>query len=226
MEENLTNRIGDEYLNPNYLDGQILLNTDVNEIVSIVKAAINANFKDIQRLQNGALEVANALKLNGAELSKSSEGDLEGSDAKVPTSQIVKTYIDAKVKEVIDSIDISSLVEDINNLSTKVDGKIDKNVVSSEKTTGVDKLYNCDYVNNLDEKIAEKLNKSDIISVEEDSTEKTYSCGYINNLNEINKKQNDGSYVKKEQLVTLTQAEYDALEVKDAETYYFIVEGE
>ena len=44
-EENLVKRIGDAYLNPNFVDGQVLLHTDMNEIVSVTKTAINENYK-------------------------------------------------------------------------------------------------------------------------------------------------------------------------------------
>ena len=47
-EENLVKRIGDAYLNPNFVDGQVLLHTDMNEIVSVTKTAINENYNDIQ----------------------------------------------------------------------------------------------------------------------------------------------------------------------------------
>lgn len=149
MEENLIDRIGDEYLNPNFQDGQILLNTDINEIVSIVKEGINANFNDIQKIQNGSLQVGNSSQLDGATLTKFSDGELEGADNKIPTSQLVKSYVDNKVQEIKDTTEVGQLVENINQLSIKVDNKVDKEDLVSEETAGTDKAYNCDYINEL-----------------------------------------------------------------------------
>ena len=149
MEENLIDRIGDEYLNPNFQDGQILLNSDINEIVSIVKEGINANFNDIQKIQNGELQVGNSNQLDGATLAKFSDGELEGADNKVPTSQVVKSYVDNKVQEVKDTTEVGQLVEDLNQLGIEVGNKVDKEDLVSEETSGNDKAYNCDYINEL-----------------------------------------------------------------------------
>lgn len=149
MEENLIDRIGDEYLNPNFQDGQILLNTDINEIVSIVKEGINANFNDIQKIQNGSHQVGNSKQLDGADLSRFSDGEMVGSDKLIPTSQQVKSYVDSKVQEIKDTTEVGKLVEDINELSINVDNKVDKEDLVNEETTGTDKAYNCDYINEL-----------------------------------------------------------------------------
>ena len=149
MEENLIDRIGDEYLNPNFQDGQILLNSDVNEIVSIVKEGINANFNDIQKIQNGSLQVGNSSQLDGATLTKFSDGELEGADNKIPTAQLVKSYVDNKVQEVKDTTEVGQLVENFNNLVIEVGDKVDKEDLVSEETAGTDKAYNCDYINEL-----------------------------------------------------------------------------
>ena len=149
MEENLIDRIGDEYLNPNFQDGQILLNTDINEIVSIVKEGINANFNDIQKIQNGSLQVGNSSQLDGATLTKFSDGELEGADNKIPTAQLVKSYVDNKVQEVKDTTEVGQLVENLNQLGIEVGNKVDKEDLVSEETAGTDKAYNCDYINEL-----------------------------------------------------------------------------
>lgn len=149
MEENLIDRIGDEYLNPNFQDGQILLNSDVNEIVSIVKEGINANFNDIQKIQNGSLQVGNSSQLDGATLTKFSDGELEGADNKIPTAQLVKSYVDNKVQEVKDTTEVGQLVENLNQLGIEVGNKVDKEDLVSEETAGTDKAYNCDYINEL-----------------------------------------------------------------------------
>ena len=97
----LIDRIGPNYLNVNFTDGQILTNTDLNEIVSVVKAAINANYKDIQRIEHGEIVVGIATNLNGATLSKYVNEPLQADDKKVPTSLQVKNYVDEKIKEVL-----------------------------------------------------------------------------------------------------------------------------
>lgn len=149
MEEKLIDRIGDEYLNPNFQDGQILLNSDVNEIVSIVKEGINANFNDIQKIQNGSHQVGNSKQLDGADLSRFSDGEMVGSDKLIPTSQQVKSYVDSKVQEIKDTTEVGKLVEDLNELSINVENKVDKEDLVNEETTGTDKAYNCDYINEL-----------------------------------------------------------------------------
>jgi hypothetical protein len=149
MEEKLIDRIGDEYLNGNFQDGQILLNSDVNEIVSIVKEGINANFNDIQKIQNGSHQVGNSKQLDGADLSRFSDGEMVGSDKLIPTSQQVKSYVDSKVQEIKDTTEVGKLVEDLNALSINVENKVDKEDLVNEETTGTDKAYNCDYINEL-----------------------------------------------------------------------------
>ena len=51
--------------------------------------------------------------------------------------------------------------------------------------------------------------------------------GYYYEISELEADKPDlEAYAKKEQFVTLTQAEYDALEEKSTNTYYFIIEEE
>lgn len=99
MSEELTKRIGDAYLNPTFTDGEVLLHTEMNEIVSVTKTGINENYYDIQRIINGTTGYipANAIKFNGATLSKYIDGELKNDDTTVPTSQQVKAYIDSKI---------------------------------------------------------------------------------------------------------------------------------
>lgn len=94
MEEDLYERIGEADLNPTYKDGQVYQHTDVNNQVSIIKTAVNENYYDIQRLQNGTKLVKNAEQLNGATLSRDIDEGLQADDNKVPTSQQVKKYVD------------------------------------------------------------------------------------------------------------------------------------
>ena len=95
MEENLYNRIGEADLNPTYKDGQVYQHTDVNNMLSILKLAINENYYDIQRLWNGEKTVGNADQLDGATLSRYLNEELQPNDNKVPSSQQVMSYINA-----------------------------------------------------------------------------------------------------------------------------------
>ena len=46
-EDTLYDRIGEADLNPTYKDGQVYQHTDVNNMLSILKAAVNENYHDI-----------------------------------------------------------------------------------------------------------------------------------------------------------------------------------
>ena len=99
MEEDLYERIGEADLNPTYKDGQVYQHTDVNNMLSILKTAVNENYYDIQRMENGEKNVGNADKLDGATLSRYIDEKLQASDDKIPTSQQAKAYIDALLSE-------------------------------------------------------------------------------------------------------------------------------
>ena len=94
-EETLYPRIGEADLNPIYKDGQVYQHTDVNNMLSILKTAVNENYYDIQRLENGTKSVGDAKKLDGATLSKALNEPLQSDDNKIPTSQQTKEYVDA-----------------------------------------------------------------------------------------------------------------------------------
>lgn len=95
MEEDLYERIGEADLNPTYKDGQIYQHADINNMISILKTAVNENYYDIQRLENGEKTVGNAITLDGAELSRYLIETLQADDDKIPSSQQVKAYVDA-----------------------------------------------------------------------------------------------------------------------------------
>ena len=95
-EDTLYDRIGEADLNPTYKDGQVYQHTDINNMVSILKTAINENYHDIQRLENGEDDVGNAKKLAGATISRYIDEELQADDDKVPSSQQVKNYIDSE----------------------------------------------------------------------------------------------------------------------------------
>lgn len=114
--EDLTKRISDQYLIPNFVDGDVLLHTKLNEAWSILRESINANYYDIQKLQNGTTPSGNSLLLGGAALSKLEDETLQDDDAKVPTSKQVKTYID----------DITvNIIDDVDTLNTNMTGLVD-----------------------------------------------------------------------------------------------------
>ena len=94
MEEGLYKRIGEADLNPTYKDGQVYQHTDVNNMLSILKAAINENYYDIQRILNGEKIAGNATKLDGATLSRALYETLQSDDNKVPSSQQVKEFVE------------------------------------------------------------------------------------------------------------------------------------
>jgi hypothetical protein len=114
--EGLTKRIGDQYLIPNFVDGDILLHTKLNEAWSILRESINANYYDVQKLQNGTTPSGNSLLLGGAALSKREDEELQDDDTKVPTSKQVKGYVDGITVDII---------EDVNTLNTNMTGLID-----------------------------------------------------------------------------------------------------
>lgn len=96
MEENeLYDRIGETDLNPTYKDGQPYMHTDINQMLGILKTAINENYYDIQRLLNGVKTVGNAKKLDEATLSRYIDEELQSDDNKIPSSQQAKAYMDA-----------------------------------------------------------------------------------------------------------------------------------
>lgn len=99
MEEDLYERIGEGDLNPTYKDGQVYQHTDVNNMLSILKTAINENYYDIQRFENGEKTVGNAITLDGASLSRYLIETLQAADDKIPSSQQVKAYVDNLFKD-------------------------------------------------------------------------------------------------------------------------------
>lgn len=91
-------RIDDNFLKADHSDGEVLQHTDLNELERVVKAGINANYLDIQKLQDGSLSVSNATSLKGQEgsatLSQAVAEILQPSDNKIPTSLQVKNFVE------------------------------------------------------------------------------------------------------------------------------------
>lgn len=93
-------RIDDNFLRGDHVDGEVLQHTDLNELENVAKTAINANYEDIQKLQDGTILIGNSEKLNGATLSTYAEETLQNSDTKVPTSAQAKQYIDTAISQI------------------------------------------------------------------------------------------------------------------------------
>lgn len=91
-------RIDNNFLKADHTDGEVLHHTDLNELESVVKTAINANYEDIQKIQDGTNAVSGASSLKADEgvaiLSQYSTETLQASDSKIPTALQVKTYVD------------------------------------------------------------------------------------------------------------------------------------
>ena len=99
MEEDLYERIGEADLNPTYKDGQVYQHTDVNNMLSILKTAVNENYFDIQRIENGEKTVGESKILDGATLSRYLNETLQSDDNKIPSSQQAKAYVDGLFAE-------------------------------------------------------------------------------------------------------------------------------
>ena len=91
-------RIDDNFLKADHSDGEVLQHTDLNELESVVKTAINANYLDIQKLEDGTIPVSGAISLKGtdgvATLSQFINESLQPSDSKIPTSLQVKNFVE------------------------------------------------------------------------------------------------------------------------------------
>lgn len=127
-------RIDDAFLRGDHVDGEILQHTDLNELERVAKAAINANYEDIQKLQDGTTTIANSEKFDNATLSKFAVETLQNSDTKVPTSMQTKQYVDTAIS----AIDLSGYYtsrETDELLDTKVDVVEGKQLSTEDYTT-------------------------------------------------------------------------------------------
>ena len=91
-------RIDDNFLKADHSDGEVLQHTDLNELENVVKTAINENYVDIQKLQDGTKSVSGATSLKGANgvatLSQFVSESLQPSDNKIPSSLQVKNFVE------------------------------------------------------------------------------------------------------------------------------------
>ena len=101
---NYNERIDKNYLKALWKDGEILQHTDLNEIETVIKNAINANYTDIQKILDGTYTVGSAAGIDGATLSRYSIEPLSSSDEKIPSSLQVKEYVNAAEQRAKDAI--------------------------------------------------------------------------------------------------------------------------
>lgn len=120
MEENV--RIPEAELPSNFVDGEVVGHTDLNKIISILKAGVNANYTDILDIIEGIITVENAVKLDGASLAKSSELTIGADDAKVPTNGLVYTYLQTIINELNQRIDSMSGSSSSESYTIKLQG--------------------------------------------------------------------------------------------------------
>lgn len=97
MEENV--RIPDSLLDAKFVDGDVLLHTDLNKIIEVFKVAINANYEDIKKDKTNIKDVTDRLK--DGTFSKSSETTLQNNDTMFPSSRQVKNYVDNTVATLV-----------------------------------------------------------------------------------------------------------------------------
>ena len=107
-------RIDDNFLKADHSDGEVLQHTDLNELERVVKTAINANYLDIQKLEDGIIPVSVANSLKGAygnaTLSQSVSETLVPSDNKIPSSLQVKNFVESVVNMIKDTNSVINLV--------------------------------------------------------------------------------------------------------------------
>lgn len=89
-------RIDDNFLKADHSDGEVLQHTDLNELERVVKTAINANYLDIQKLEDGTKSVSGATSLKGANgvatLSQFVSESLQPSDNTRPVLAVFTTF--------------------------------------------------------------------------------------------------------------------------------------
>lgn len=111
-------RIDDDHLTSSWSDGDLIQHTYLNELETLVKNGINENYKDIQKMETGEINIGSSSKLDGASLSRYSDEELQNSDSKVPTSMQVKQAIPTRFSDLNNDIDL------VNR--TQLDEKQDK----------------------------------------------------------------------------------------------------
>lgn len=204
-------RISDSTLNTDYKDGQILQHTDMNAIVSVLKEGINANYEDIKKIQSGETNAGNANALSGAGLSKYIDEELQDDDNKIPTSQQVKAYTDAKFngvapqkgvdywtdsdkEEIVNDV-VNIVVEDATNaFNENVAEKTEEfNANATDKTTAFDINANNktnNFNTNVETKTSEYNNNAEAkltaYNTNHSSKFDTYNANAVNKTSDFN----------------------------------------
>lgn len=111
-------RIDDDHLTSSWSDGDLIQHTYLNELETLVKNGINENYRDIQKMETGEINIGSSSKLDGASLSRYSDEELQNSDSKVPTSMQVKQAIPTRFSDLNNDIDLVN--------KTQLDEKQDK----------------------------------------------------------------------------------------------------
>ena len=216
---------------------------DVSE--SPVKTVLDDLIEDVQ----GALVQTDNLNVSVEKIDNITTINVTHKDGSTATVQVLdgKDYIltDDDKKEIVDTTkplveqDIQPILENIENVANNAETIARGKASSVVKDTWVEmEAWLKDITNKGTHKIGDNLyikakytdeteteRQPDywIAEVLEEPNEK----GYYYEISELEADKPDlDAYAKKEQFVTLTQAEYDALEVKSANTYYFIIEEE
>ena len=146
------------------------------------------------------------------------DGSTKSENVKGETYEIT----DEDYKEIETNVksDIQPILEEIENISKQAE------VIARGRATG----YVFDTVNDLDnwllvEENVSKLVLGDNFYIRDIGVPDYWWDGATKQVLEV-EKPDLTAYAKKEQFVTLTQTEYDALTEKSANTYYFIIEEE
>ena len=131
-------RIGDDYLKGEYLDGDVVTHSELNELETIVKTGINENYYDIQDITTGDTSVGNSIKINGSTLSKAIDETLANDDNKIPSSKQVKNYVDTQLNSV--NVYRGTIVCDGIETEYTITHNLDKATIIESLFYGGDKL--------------------------------------------------------------------------------------
>ena len=188
---NYSQRIGKDYLRADWQDGEIIQHTDLNELETVVKAAINANYEDIQKIVDGTYTVESASNISGTTLSKYADETLQNTDDKVPSSLQVKAYVDAAKQEAIAAIpdDISAFNNDVGYITNATEG-LNNYYKKSETYTQAETQAYVKAVNNLDN----YYKKTETYT-------KTETNAYVKAVNDLD------NYYKKSETYTKTETQ-------------------
>jgi hypothetical protein len=196
-------RIDDKFLKGDHKDGEVLTSSELNELENVVKTAINANYEDIQKLNNGELPVGDASTLAGASLSTYNDEALQNSDTKVPTSMQVKQYVDGAVSDIdLEGYYTKREVDDIVAIyDSNGNGIVDNAEKVNNHTVNKDVPSDAKFTDTVVTKTSELTNDSGFLTSETDpvfnaSPAKTITSNDISKWNNKQDKLVSGSNIK------------------------------